>query len=181
MSENFPPDAGSVSELQEMLRLIYYQSALSADGYFGEETLNAVKKFQKDFQMPVTGTADFETWDKTVTTAGREQIHKGCAEHLCIVLQPGQILSRGSHNVHLFLIQGILTAMAQYYDEMPSVHVNGILDEETQQALSWFQRLSGLPETGEVDKPTWKHLCTHYRLIAGDGSGTYPFHNASEK
>ncbi|MFR8332539.1 MAG: peptidoglycan-binding domain-containing protein [Oscillospiraceae bacterium] len=38
-------------------------------------------------------------------------------------------------------------------------------------AVRRFQTLCGLPVTGEVDRHTWKCLCCHYALAAGDGTG----------
>jgi hypothetical protein len=42
--------------------------------------------------------------------------------------------------------------------------MTGSLDLSTAEAISAFQYLSGLPETGEVDKITWKHLALQYPL-----------------
>ena len=42
----------------------------------------------------------------------------------------------------------------------------GILDEATAQSLAAFQSLSDLPQTGELDKQTWKHLALHFPLAA---------------
>ena len=179
MYETIKPEMTPVADLQNMLRLIYYESSLSADGRFGEETRNSVLHYQKEHQLPATGSADYATWDKISRSAKTADTHKGCAEHLCIVLQPGQVITPGSRNIHLFLIQGLLSAMALFYEEMPSVSLTGVLDRATEQAILWLQRLSALPETGAVDKISWKYLAAHYRLLAGDGTGAYPFHTAA--
>ena len=181
MMETTRPESTPVADLQNMLRLIYYESSLSADGRFGEETRKSVIRFQKENQLPPTGIADYMTWDQISRSAKKADAHKGCAEHLCIVLQPGQVIEPGSRNVHLFLIQGIFSAMELYYEDMPPVRQTGILDRETEAAIRWLQQRSGLPETGAVDKITWKYLTAHYRLLAGDGSGAYPFRTASAK
>ena len=41
-----------------------------------------------------------------------------------------------------------------------------ILDEATSVSLVSFQEMTGLPESGELDKRTWKHLALHYPLAA---------------
>ena len=181
MIQNIQPEVTPVADLQEMLRYIFYESGLSADGHYGEETKASVMRLQKNGSLPVTGITDYETWDLAARTAGRAQIHRGCAEHLCIVLQPDQVITPGSRNTHLFLVQGILTAMSCYFENMPPVRLTGILDSETEAAVRWFQAGAGLKPTGSLDRTTWKCLCSQYRLIVGDGTGTYPFHAAPEK
>lgn len=55
-----------VRQLQEQLNLIgeYYTAipVLEPDGIYGENTANAVRTFQKIFDMPQTGIVDFATW-----------------------------------------------------------------------------------------------------------------------
>jgi hypothetical protein len=48
--------------------------------------------------------------------------------------------------------------------------MNGRLDEATAASLEAFQELSGLPQTGELDKVTWKHLALQYPLAANKTS-----------
>lgn len=55
-----------VRQIQQQLNLIgeFYNSipALVADGIYGERTAEAVSRFQKIFDMPVSGIVDFPTW-----------------------------------------------------------------------------------------------------------------------
>ena len=57
-----------VRQLQEQLNLIgeYYNSipVLIPDGIYGERTADAVRQFQRIFDMPQTGVVDFATWYK---------------------------------------------------------------------------------------------------------------------
>ena len=59
--------AKPVSSLQYMLRQLSrtYHSLpqLVVDGVFGERTLEAVMRFQKEAGLPVTGTVDQATWN----------------------------------------------------------------------------------------------------------------------
>ena len=168
------PEFTPVTDLQEMLRMIYPDTFLSKDGQFGSETKKAVERFQKDYGFPITGEADLETWEAIQREYDSAKITQGPAEALLIILQPNQVLQKGSKNTHLFLIQGILTSLSRYYDQMPLVQFTGILDDSTAEAISWFQARSALPVTGELDKITWRHLAKHYRSVVGDGSGSFP-------
>lgn len=55
-----------VAQLQEQLNLIgeYYSAIpqVTPDGIYGERTAEAVRQFQKIFNMPQTGIVDFATW-----------------------------------------------------------------------------------------------------------------------
>lgn len=55
-----------VQQLQEQLNLIgeYYNAIpqITPDGIYGERTADAVRQFQKIFNMPQTGIVDFATW-----------------------------------------------------------------------------------------------------------------------
>ena len=55
-----------VQQLQEQLNLIgeYYNAIpqVTPDGIYGERTAEAVRQFQKIFNMPQTGIVDFATW-----------------------------------------------------------------------------------------------------------------------
>lgn len=168
------PQVTPITDMQEMLRLIYPDTTLSKDGQFGSETKRVVERFQKEYSLPITGIADLNTWEAIVKAYEQADITQGQAEPLLIILQPNQVIRKNSDNVHLYLIQGVLTAISRYYDQMPVVQFTGILDESTADAIAWFQALSALPITGEIDKNTWRHLAKHYRSIVGDGTGTYP-------
>lgn len=60
-----------IHSLQVMLREISYCDhnipCLIPDGIFGEETLEAVMRFQRQSGRPVTGRVDNGTWDAIVT------------------------------------------------------------------------------------------------------------------
>jgi peptidoglycan hydrolase-like protein with peptidoglycan-binding domain len=50
-----------VTEIQE--RLVEFGASIKVDGYYGRNTLNAVKSFQARHSLPQTGYVDFETWN----------------------------------------------------------------------------------------------------------------------
>lgn len=172
------PEATPITDLQEMLRMIYPDDFLSKDGLFGSETKKSVERFQKEQGLPMSGVADLQTWEAIEREYQRANVLQGPAEPLFIILQPNQVIEKGSENTHLYLLQGVLTGISRYYEQMPIVRFTGILDEPTAEAISWLQDRAGLPATGELDKVTWRHLAKLYRLIVGDGSGQYPIRMA---
>ncbi len=174
------PENTPVTDLQEMLRLIDPTLSLGYDGQYGTETANAVSAFQTAKGLPVTGETDQETWDAIRREYKEQQVYKGPAHPLLLVLQPDQVIERGSDNVHLYVMQGALTALGQFYEDLPTFAVTGTLDEPTAQAVIWFQDRAGLPQTGNIDKKTWAYLAHEYRQIVGDGTGTFPIRTKTQ-
>jgi peptidoglycan hydrolase-like protein with peptidoglycan-binding domain len=50
-----------VTAIQE--RLVEFGASIEVDGYFGQNTVKAVKSFQARYSLPQTGNVDFETWN----------------------------------------------------------------------------------------------------------------------
>ena len=174
MSFSGRPDYAPVHDLQTFLRTLLPERGLGVDGIYGPETRDAVAEYQSQQGLPATGIADEETWIALKKAYQKEEILRAPAEPLLIILQPGQVIEKESRNLHLYLVQGMLLALGQLDPEFPRPEVNGMLDTQTAQALQFLQRLTGLDETGELDKNTWRHLAKQYRLMIGDGSGKFP-------
>ena len=174
------PDRTPVTDLQEMLRLIDPTSALGYDGIYGEATEKAVRQVQKEQGLPETGEVDESTWDASRKRYKDQEIFLGQAHPLLLVLQPNQVIEKGSDNVHLYMMQGVLTALGQFYADAPTFAITGVLDEPTSQAVVWFQERAGLPRSGEIDKKTWASLAHEYRLVVGDGTGRFPVRRREE-
>ena len=144
-----------IRSLQSMLRLLQRHAGkpttVVPDGIFGPETARAVREFQQQNGLPVTGAADLATWNAVVDAAREAHIHHGPAEPL----RP-------------------LQALRHYYDGMPPVSVTGRHDEACTACLKWLQARCGLPVTGELDRRTWQHMVRLYAQTVGDGTGSYP-------
>lgn len=160
-----------IRSLQTMLRVIaQHDSAhpdVIPDGIYGPETVAAVSAFQQLHALPVTGIADQTTWEAIVEIYNPAYVNIVAAYPLEIVLNPGQIIRKGERNSHLYLVQGMLTTLAEIYHSVSQPTMSGLLDEATAESIASFQVLSGLPMTGHLDKHTWKHLVLQYPLAAG--------------
>lgn len=62
-------------------------------------------------------------------------------------------------------LQEFLRKLAFYHEEISLVVPDGIFGPETSLAVASFQRLFGLPVTGQVNADTWKRLVLEYRRI----------------
>ena len=168
-----PPEsflAQPVRSLQTMLRVIAQeddqQPSVVPDGIYGNQTMGAVAAFQRNHGLPVTGITDQATWESVVAAYEPAMVRVGAAQPLEIILQPGEIIRRGSRAPNVYLVQAMLIVLSKAYGSITMPSINGVLDEATSLSISDFQALSGLPRTGELDKVTWKHLAIQYPLAA---------------
>ena len=159
-----------IRSLQTMLRVIAENDPsherIIPDGIYGPETLSAVSTFQRIHGLPVTGVADNRTWDTIVGVYEEALVERLDAEPLLIILNPGQVIRKGERHPHLYLVQAMLTVLADRYESIGRPSATGVLDEATADALSSFQAISALPMTGNLDKHTWRHLVLQYPLAA---------------
>ena len=159
-----------IRSLQTMLRVLSqrdnrYQSVIP-DGIYGPSTVSAVSTFQRHHGLPVTGVTDQDTWEQIAALYEPALIHTAEAQPVEIILNPNEVLHRGDSSPYLHVAQALLLVLSEEYESIGRPSQNGILDENTSDALSSFQMLSSLPMTGHLDKETWKHLALHYSLAA---------------
>jgi len=164
-----------IRSLQTMLRVIAQSDgesmALIPDGIYGPQTVQAVSHFQRQHGIPVTGVTDQPTWEAVVAAYEPALVEQASACPLQIILQPGEVLCKGSDNANLGLVQAMLQCLCDAYQSVGQPGNSGTLDDATADALSSFQGLCGLPMTGNVDRMTWKHLALQYPLAANSKQG----------
>lgn len=162
--------AQPVRSLQQMLRTLHEADdrhpRIIPDGIYGRKTLEAVSAFQRLHGLPVTGVADQATWDAIALAYEPALVEVDHAQPVEIILNTGKVLRRGEESPYLYLAQSMLLVLAEQYASITTPTHSGILDEATAQSLAAFQALTDLPQTGELDKVTWKHLALHFPLAA---------------
>ena len=160
--------AQPIRSLQTMLRVIQedggHTDSIIPDGIYGSSTIQAVSAFQRQHGLPATGVTDQATWDRIVAEYTPALTRVGPAQPLQLILNANQVIRRGQRHPYLYLIQSMLTAISDAYGSVPAPQITGVLDLATAESISAFQYLSALPQTGEVDKITWKHLALQYPL-----------------
>lgn len=169
------PEVAPIHELQVMLRKVDPSAGVNVDGIFGKETEAALRSFQKTNQLAETGIADLETWEALRDAYDLAIVFQDQAEPLYLVLQPNQEIPKGSSNLHLYLIQGMLMALRRLISDIPRVYLTGRLDNDTEKAIKWLQKRWGIAETGAMDRNTWRHLSHQYRISVSDGTGSFPY------
>ncbi len=166
-----PPEsfiAQPIRSLQTMLRVIQedagYTDSVVPDGIYGSTTMQAVSAFQRQHGLPVTGMTDQTTWEAIVAEYQPALVRVDAAQPLQLILNAGQVIRRGQSHPYLYLIQSMLLALSEIYGSVSAPRITGTLDLPTSESVSSFQYLSALPQTGEIDKITWKHLALQYPL-----------------
>ena len=159
-----------IRSLQTMLRVIAEDDPshmrIIPDGIYGPETMAAVSTFQRLHGLPVTGVTDQPTWEAIVAVYEPALVRVDEAQPVDIILNPGQVIRKGERSPYMYLVQAMLTVLADVYKSVGIPGLTGILDEATADSLATFQLLSGLPMTGNLDKHTWKHLALQFPLAA---------------
>ena len=163
-----------VRSLQTMLRVISKEypeiPPVVPDGVYGQSTMRAVIALQRCAHLPATGVVDQATWDEIVSmyyTACEDQRPPQSLEP---AMQPGQCIEPGEENLHIYLVEAMFKALGRVYDNVPEVEINGVNDCKCTDAIKWLQALSDLPDTGELDRRTWRYLTGLYRLACADGT-----------
>ncbi len=168
------PDATFVQQpvrsLQTMLRVLAEDDrrypTIVPDGIYGPSTMQAVATFQRNNELPVTGVTDQNTWDAIAHIYKDARVRVEKAEPIEILLDPGAVYRLGDSNPYIYLLQSILTQLSLDNAAISPPPHNGILDQETVEALMAFQKLAELAQTGELDRKTWKYLVRHFTLSA---------------
>lgn len=122
-------EGADVTELQQKLTDLFYYSG-NISGRYREGTRAAVKEFQKDFGLAVTGKADAATQ----------------AEIYAAVYRP---LRYGSSGEDVKRLQTRLTELGYYHGKISGNYLEG-----TQSAIRSFQEKHGEAATGEADVDT---------------------------
>lgn len=157
-----------IRSLQTMLRVIETDAGLDLpvipDGIYGNQTQRAVSRFQQERGLPVTGIADQSTWERIVLEYPDALARVSPAEPIRILLDPGAEFRLGDESYYIYLMQAMLLALGEIYESVTVPQVNGIFDQVTADSVASFQMMSQLPQTGIMDKVTWKHLALQYPL-----------------
>lgn len=163
-----------IRSLQTMLQVIAQADpshpAPIPDGIYGQQTLAAVSEFQRKHGLPVTGVTDQATWEAIVAAYAPSLVEVDRAQPLNILLNPHEVLRRGSRHPHVLLVQAMLTTLSQVYKSVALPSLTGVLDGQTADSLSTFQYLAALPMTGQLDKMTWRNLALQYPQAASRGN-----------
>ena len=137
-----------------------------AKGYFEQTTQNAVKQFQRIFNLDPDGVVGKDTWYKI------KQIYNGI-KGLSELYSEGitiseaerkyeRALQKGSSGASVRILQYYLNFLSYFNLKLPYVSIDGIFGYETRDAVFAFQSLYGLDVDGIVGRDTWDMIQNAY-------------------
>ena len=174
-----------VTNVQYLLAYLaqFYNSIppIAVDGIYGPATTNAVKSFQGEFDLGITGNVDLATWDILYRTyiGFLETIPFKYVEGN-VLPYPGIPLRLGSESDEVRLLQEYIRYIASYIDDIPSVEPTGYFGTQTQNSVIALQNFLGIEPTGTVAAATWNGISNLYSdLFVGSrlNEGQFPGYN----
>ncbi len=142
---------------------------LVIDGLYGPSTADAVKAFQRIFDLTPDGIVGEATWYKlekvyvAVKNLAELQSEGYSLEELGA--QFPEALRMGMRGNPIRILQHRLGLIAAFYSGIPEVSVDGIFGEGTREAVVAFQNRFGLNPDGVVGAATWSEIYRIYRDI----------------
>ncbi len=137
------------------------------DGTFSFDTEDAVIRFQEVFGLTPDGVVGNATWYKIQSIYNAvKRLNELDSEGLKlsdVTLQFPGVTAEGDTGSEVSNIQYLIAYLAEFYDTVPTVSVDGVYGAATANAVRAVQRTFDLPVTGEVDLPTWDVLYRTYQ------------------
>ncbi|MBE5787440.1 MAG: hypothetical protein E7324_07875 [Clostridiales bacterium] len=144
-----------VEKLQQALKIKgYYKDVV--DGKYGNNTVNAVKAYQKAMKLPQTGKADYATLMKlfgkvSYTTVANDPQMKGITK--ISQIEVPNTTKKGNSGKHVIALQQALKIKGFYTQP-----IDGKYGNNTVSAVKAFQKSKGLTQDGSAGNDTIKAL-----------------------
>lgn len=154
------------------------------DGSFGPTTANAVRSFQKTYNLPETGVVDRLTFDtlENVYYSIVSEIDYDFYEGRLLPF-PGRVLREGVEGNDVRVLQEYLNFIAESYPSIPKVNVDGSFGSRTAEQVREFKRIFNIGGNDErVNAPAWNAIANIYEdLYAAQAvmPGQYPGYEIS--
>ena len=131
-------------------------------GRFDQNTENAVRQFQKIFNLTQDGAVGKSTWYKikyiynSVKRLGELSSEGIKYDEIANVLPT--VLRRGDTGNYVQALQYYLSVIGYFNEFIPFIQIDGIFGPATEDAVKQFQSLYGLTADGIVGRQTWSKL-----------------------
>lgn len=138
----------------------------NVNAVFDLPTEEAVREFQKVFNLTVDGIVGKATWYKIKSIwNGVTQLSSLASEGLAISVAQRRfpkVLRFGDTGSYVRGIQYYLAFLGFFIPELPPIAITGVFDEATRDAVYTFQNRYGLQVDGIVGRETWNAILQAY-------------------
>jgi len=139
------------------------------NGTFGPETEQAVRVFQRTFNLAQDGVIGRSTWNQIThiynAVSRLAELDAEGKRYDIGENPPNVILRRGSRGADVRQLQFLLNTISQFNDAVPPVIEDSNFDQRDENAVMDFQRAYNLPPDGVVGPATWNQLYAVFRGI----------------
>ncbi len=156
--------------LQYMLKVISsfddYIPPANLTGIYDAQTKDAVTAFQEEYNLPVTGTANGETWDmiyRAFIPIYADIFGSQALFPVSTTPFDGTDYSLRSSGEDVRILQEYINCIFEHEYGMRPIGITGIFGRQTQQAVMRYQRENHLPVTGVVNQNTYCCIETSYK------------------
>ena len=149
------------------------------DGLFDVTTENAVKEFQKIFNLTQDGIVGKATWYQIAYVFnGVRKLSELDSLGLSLAdisRQFKEELKEGDRGTEVAVVQYYLNFVGLFDPQIPPIAYDGIYGPATTASVEAFQRAYGLPVTGTVNQATWDALYDAYETTRNSLPADYQF------
>ena len=136
------------------------------NGIFSFDTEEAVRAFQRTFNLTDDGIVGNATWyaiERIYAAVKRlNSLNSEGLRYAEVSKQFPSVLSLGDQNTGVALLQYYIDVLSAYYDTIPPVEADGIYGESTRNAVYAVQAEFDLPVDGVVGEQTWNAITDAY-------------------
>ena len=136
---------------------------LSVSGYYGPETVAAVKSFQQTYSLTPDGVLGeqsysrlYDVYERIIESIPLEQFTDTAIPY------PGRELQFGDGGEDVEVLQEYLEYISSVYTSIPAPNLTGVFDAATEASVIAFQQSFGITPSGIVGILTWSAVADIY-------------------
>lgn len=157
-----------IRNIQTMLRQISTIDSnipvVIPDGIFGNSTKDAVIKFQETYGLTADGIIDLITFEEIVAKF-QDAVEKNTLPRKTGLFKTSDtVILPNDENEHLHTIKSMLKNIATRFSNIDLIEINNIHNDESVLIVKEIQKLSGIPENGEINNVTLNIISYLYEI-----------------
>ena len=166
-----PNYSDAVANLQRYLRqLAYWEKSIPqppVDGVWESRTEAALREYQRLRGLPVTGRADFETWERLYADYRASlAAHSPPRQASIFPIYPeNYVITEGSTGFAVTALQYMLSELRHSYAYLENLVISGVYDGQTANAVQRFQAENGIFGESGVGLATWNAITDQYNTL----------------